>query len=286
MRRRVRLVASAACGIIAVMLAGAHADAARAQAREERAEVLERYGGEVTTLVVARRELARGDVVAEADVEEREWLSDLAPAGSIGSLDDVVGVRLTSPVASGAPITGLDFAKEEGSLDVPEGRVALSVRLGDRSGVAQDTAPGSRVLAYAATADGVRLISDDVQVLGMGSSASRVSDQAVTLAVLPADVTAVLGAGSDGTLRLAVPAHDVEARGGSVASAPTSVPALTTGEESAEAPVETTGVGTEATADSEASAEASASETGVADEPDEAGEAESDTGDEEAGGEL
>lgn len=282
MRRRVRLVASAACGVIAVMLACAHADAARAQAREERAEVLERYGGEVTTLVVARRELARGDVVAEADVEVREWLSDLAPAGSLGSLDDVVGVRLTSPVASGAPLTGLDFAKEEGSLEVPEGRVALSVRLGDRSGVAQDTAPGSRVLAYAATADGVRLISDDVQVLGMGSSGSRVSDQAVTLAVLPADVTAVLGAGSDGTLRLAVPAHDVEARDGSVASAPTSVPALTDEGPTTVDAVPAERVGTEA-AGSEAGL--AASDT---DEAGAAGDAEAATGadEEEAGGEL
>lgn len=282
MRRRVRLVASAACGVIAVMLACAHADAARAQAREERAEVLERYGGEVTTLVVARRELARGDVVAEADVEVREWLSDLAPAGSLGSLDDVVGVRLTSPVASGAPLTGLDFAKEEGSLEVPEGRVALSVRLGDRSGVAQDTAPGSRVLAYAATADGVRLISDDVQVLGMGSSGSRVSDQTVTLAVLPADVTAVLGAGSDGTLRLAVPAHDVEARDGSVASAPTSVPALTDEGPTTVDAVPAGSVGTEA-AGSEAGL--AASDT---DEAGAAGDAEAATGadEEEAGGEL
>lgn len=273
MRRRARLAASAACGIIAVLLAAAHADAARAQVREERAEVLERYGGEVTTLVVARHELARGDVVAEADVEEREWLADLAPSGSMTSLGDVVGSRLTSPVASGSPLTGLDFAKDEETLEVPEGRVALSVRLGDRSGMAQDAAAGTRVLAYAATADGVRLISDDVQVLGVGSSSSRASDQSVTLAVLPADVTTVLGAGSDGTLRLAVPAHDVDASE-SMTSAPTSVPSLAEGEADIGASARTGGgAGDDASTDDMDVGEADdgeardvAPETGVAEE--------------------
>ena len=107
MKRRVRLATSAACGVLAMLLAAAAADAARAEVRSERAEVLERYGGEVTQLVVARRELPAGSVLAESDLEMREWLADLAPAKAVTSLDDVVGVRLAASVSADSKFKSL-----------------------------------------------------------------------------------------------------------------------------------------------------------------------------------
>ncbi len=229
MRRRVRLATSAAFGALAALLAFAGTEAARAEVRSERAEVLERYGGEVTQLVVAKDELASGDVVSESDVEVREWLADLAPARAITSLDDVVGVRLTSSVSSGEVLTELDLAGAEGAIEVPEGRVAVSVKLGDKSGVASDTPAGSRVLAYESSGGDVDLISSDVVVLGgAGTSALGATERLITLAVDPACVTRVLSAGADGTLRLALPADDVEVDGDEgQAVAPTSVAAET-----------------------------------------------------------
>ena len=166
MKRRVRLATSAACGMLAMLLAAAAADSARAEVRSERAEVLERYGGEVTQLVVARRELPAGSVLAESDLEMREWLADLAPAKAVTSFDDVVGVRLAASVSAGEPLTELDVTAAEGAVEVPEGRVAVSVKIGDKSGVAADTPAGSRVLAYVSSASGVKLVSADVVVLG------------------------------------------------------------------------------------------------------------------------
>lgn len=227
MKRRARLATSAVFGALALVLAAAGAEAARSEVRSERAEVLERYGGEVTQLVVAKAELSAGDVLSEGDLEVREWLADLAPERAITSLDDVVGVRLTAGVCKGEPLTELDLATAEGAIEVPEGRVAISVKLGDKSGVASDTPAGSRVLAYEASAGGVELISSDVTVLGgSGASAYGATERLITLAVDPSCVTRVLAAGAEGSLRLALPADDVEVEGGDGATAaPTSVAA-------------------------------------------------------------
>lgn len=211
MRKRARIAASVACGAVAVALSVAYADAAKGEAEAARAEALARYGGEVTNLVVARSGLSAGDIVSQSDVEVREWLVDLAPTGALSSVDDVVGLRLTSAVAAGSPLSEVDFAGADGSLEVPDGRVAVSVHLNDKTGVTGPLAAGSRLLAYEVTAEGPSLISGDVTVVGTSSlSAVQVSSaDSLTIAVVPEDVTRVLAAGADGTLRLAVPAEGV-----------------------------------------------------------------------------
>ena len=214
MRGRARLATSAACGVMAVLLAMTHADSVRAETERERTEMLERYGGEVTTLVVAREGVASGEVVGEAAVEEREWLSALAPEGALTSADEAIGRKLTSPVAAGEPLNELDFLADGEAIEVPEGRVAVSVRLSDRSGLSADAAAGSRVLAYVAASGGVRLLTSDVVVLSAGRPVSSSAERTATLAVLPRDVKAVLTAGSEGTLRLVLPADDVSASEG------------------------------------------------------------------------
>ena len=143
MRRRARIATSAACGVAAALLAMGGVQSARADVQRERSELLERYGGEVASLVIARRELASGSVVSESDVEQRDWL---APEGAFTSVGDIVGSRLTSPVAKGAPLTRLSIASGEGDVEVPEGRVAVSVRAGERAGIPLDVASGARVL--------------------------------------------------------------------------------------------------------------------------------------------
>lgn len=242
MRRRVKFVLSAACGTLATLLALGHADAVRAQAESERSEMLERYGGEVTSLVVAREGLSQGDVVSESDVEVREWLAALAPEGAMTGLDDVVGKRLTSAVASGSPLSEVDFAGGTGAIQVPEGRVAVTVRLSEKTGVAADIAAGTRLLAYGVE-DGVpQLISSDALVLGRvgehgEASTAASSSRELTVAVAPEAVMQVLAASASGGLRLVVPAEDIEGDGARAVlsdaeanvegEAPSSVPAET-----------------------------------------------------------
>ena len=228
MRRRARIVTSAACGVAAALLAMGSVQSARADVQRERSELLERYGGEVASLVIARRELASGSVVSESDVEQRDWLADLAPEGAFTSVGDIVGSRLTSPVAKGAPLTRLSIASGEGDVEVPEGRVAVSVRAGERAGIPLDVASGARVLVY--EAGGVRLVCGDALVLG-GSSTRSSSDASLTLAVYPDEVSGVLTAAAAGALRVVLPADDVAVEPAAVdGGAPTSVAPETGGE--------------------------------------------------------
>lgn len=212
MRRRTRLAVSGICGVLAALMAVGYADAARAEVEAERAQVLERYGGEVASLVVAREGLKAGDVVAEGDVEVREWLADLAPEGALESLEEVVGLRLSSNVAAGTPLSEVCFAADEDALEVPEGMVAISVKPTDKMGVTADIAAGTRLLAYEVDKDGgTRLLSSEVSVLAAGTATAQGSSAGVlALACAPADVAHVLAASAAGTLRLVVPADDVD----------------------------------------------------------------------------
>lgn len=214
MRKHIRLITALACGLLAVLLAFAYGEQARAEVRAERSEVLERYGGEVTNLVVARRELASGEVISENNLEVQEWLADLAPEGAITDVSEVVGLRLSNSVAKGEPLNALDVASQEGALDIPDGRVAISVYVNDKTGLAQSVANGARVLCYRSVDDGLKAICSDAFILAngvSGTSSLSTSTGTICLAVLPTYVEDVLAASSDGSLRLALPGEGVAA---------------------------------------------------------------------------
>ena len=231
MRRRTRIATSAAFGVLAALLAAGGMESVRADAQRQRSELLERYGGEVASLVVARRELSAGTVVGEGDIEQRDWLSDLAPEGAFTSTSEVVGARLTSAVAKGAPLTEVDTAQTEGALEVPEGRVAVTVRLSDRAGAPAEVANGARVLVYEARDSSVQLLCDDaVALVASAGGTSAAGDRTLTLAVSPDDVASVLAASGAGSLRVALPADDVEGDASGGTAAPSSVAAQTDGD--------------------------------------------------------
>ena len=210
MNRRFRLVLSAACALLALLACLAYADSVRAEAARVRADAIARFGGEVANLVVATSPLEAGDVATERNVSVREWVADLAPVGAFTSLDDVIGRQVSVPVAEGAPLTELNFRDESALAEVPAGHVAVSVPVTDKLGISRGVTRGARVNAYEIAEGGPRLIATDVQVLSeLGQATGIVASQQVTIAVLPKDVTAVLGASASGDLRLVIPADDV-----------------------------------------------------------------------------
>ena len=135
MTRRVRLALAAAFSLLTLVLCLAYGQQVRADADRERAEALERYGGEVTKVVVAGQALEVGDVVSRQNVVERDWVSDLVPKGSYVSLDEVVGRQVTVPASEGSPVTQLNFREAATSADVPDGYVAASVPFGEKLGL-------------------------------------------------------------------------------------------------------------------------------------------------------
>ncbi len=210
MTKRFRIILSAACAAVALVGCLAYAHAVRSQAERVRVEAIERFGGEVASLVVADEALEAGDVVSEQNVSVRDWVSDLAPEGAVARLDEVIGRELTVPVAKGAPLAELNFRDASELADVPAGRVAVGIPVTDRLGISHGVTRGTHLSAYVVEDDAPRLIASDVEALSeLGATSGLSMAQQVTVAVLPKDVTAMLGAASSGDLRLVVPADDV-----------------------------------------------------------------------------
>ena len=211
MSTRFRIVLSLAFAVLGALSCLVYADSVRQEAERVRSDAIKRFGGEVTQLVIANQTLEVGEVVTELNVRMRDWVADLAPAGAITSIDDVIGREVRVPVAEGAPLTELAFRDESALSEVPSGHVAVSVPVTDRLGISRGVTRGARISAYAVGEGGPRLIATDIEVLSeLGSTTGIVASQQITIAVLPDDVSEVLGASASGDLRLVIPADDVE----------------------------------------------------------------------------
>ena len=211
MRRRFRLVVSGACALAAALVCGLYGQHVRDEAERVRTEALVRYGGEVVSLLVAPDGLEAGEVVDGRNVVERDWLADLAPEGAVVGIDSVIGEEVTVPAAAGAPLTNLNFRDSEDAIDVPSGRVALSIPVTEDLGLPSSAAEGTTLAAYEVTDSGVSLLAADLTVLRSPAERSSVGSRgAVTLAVSPGSVASVLASSAEGSLRLALPADDAE----------------------------------------------------------------------------
>lgn len=226
MTRRFRLLLSGSCALLSAVLCLAYGEHIREESERVRAEALERYGGEVVTLVVATEGIEAGESVSRSNASERDWLVDLAPENAVTGLDTVIGAEVSVPVAAGVPLTELNFRDATGAVEVPSDRVALSVPLDDDLGVPPGTEAGESLAAYETNERGVQLISSDVRVLSAPqSSAGPLSAGSITIAVAPDEVARLLAASDEGSLRLALPGEQALELVEEGQSAPTSVPA-------------------------------------------------------------
>ena len=226
MKRRMRLVVSGVCAAGAVVMCLLYGNHVESQAESIRAEAVARYGGEVTRLLVATKTLEAGDVISSANVTEKEWLSDLAPKGALTSFSDVAGKQVSVPVTQGAPLCELNFREDSAMAEVPSGYVALSVPLTDKLGLTSAVQVGTTLAAYRVADSKTSLMTSDVQVLLTPSNdgSSVLSKGTLCVAVRPADVTGLLSASSEGSLRLVIPADDIGDLSGSASGvAPTEV---------------------------------------------------------------
>ena len=231
MRRRFRLVLSGSCAVLAAMACLLYGEHTREEAERARAEALERYGGEVVSLVVATETIEAGGVIDRSNVAERDWVSDLAPADAVTGIDTVLGDEVSVPVSAGVPLTALNFRDAEDAVEVPADRMALSVPVSDDMGIASSMEVGATLAAYEVSDMGVRVLADDLQVLASPqSSGGPLSSGSVTVAVAPADVAQILAASGEGSLRLALPGEGALELTQEVPATPTEVTARETGE--------------------------------------------------------
>lgn len=207
MSRKVRLALSGACALLAVVCCLAYGQQTRSQAEHERAEAIARYGGEVTRVVVASRALEAGDVINWQNATEKDWVADLVPTGALTSLDDAMGRTVTEPAAAGAALCAVNFRDAEGSSEAPEGYVTVSLAASEKLGLPDTAKVGTRLAAYRVVDSTARLVTADLQVLAVSGETSALGARGtVCLAARANDVPELLVAGSEGSLRLVVPA--------------------------------------------------------------------------------
>ncbi len=207
MGRTKRLVLSIAIGVLAMAVAVLYGSSVRAEAERDRQEILAQYGGDLVEVCVASRDIAPGEVVDESCVRMEEWVANLLPAGAVRSYEDAIGMQATSSIPARAVICPAYFEREEGSIEVPAGKVAVSVPADDERAVGGAISPGDGVDVY--VSDGGiadRLCRASViDTSEQGESPGSGGIAWVTLAVDPENVSEVLAATATGSVSLVLP---------------------------------------------------------------------------------
>ena len=146
MRRKANLIAGAVCGALCVSSVLAYGAEVQSSFEKERAEVLERYGGEQVEVCVATKDIEVGDVLGSANTEKRLWLGELLPEDAVFRIEDMQGKPVSSPIYQGEVITERRFEESEHvALQVPDGLCAVSVPAKSVSAVGGSIEAGSYV---------------------------------------------------------------------------------------------------------------------------------------------
>ena len=208
MKRGKRLALSALCGIAAAAVALTAIGGVRAEAARAEQEALERFGGDLTAVCVATRTIGPSEEIDEGNVEVVEWVSSMLPTDAITSLQDAAGKVTTSRIPQGAPLSSAYFERTDSAVEVPRGKVAVSIASDAEHAVGGALARGDLVDVYVSK-DGVadRLVS--AEVLDTSALADGGKMNWVTLAVEPSAMQELLAATALGTVWLAVPGADV-----------------------------------------------------------------------------
>ena len=154
-------------------------------------------GQNTAGVVVASRAVERGNVLTAADVRLVP-ATEPRPEGAFGSVEEVLGRTVTKAYAANDALTatGLAATKGTGGLVIPKGMRAISIRVGDSTGLVPYLRAGNRIDVQSIQMQGsgeavVRTMLSNVEVLNVHAD----------LSPQPAPATVV---------NLLVPARDVE----------------------------------------------------------------------------
>lgn len=213
MSLRARVILALACAVLAAVLMAGYAARVRSEAAEQRKSALERYGGDTVSVYVASREIVRGEVFSDRNVEAADWLVDLLPEGAVVDKDDLLGATAAATIAKNTPISTANLSVQGATVDVPEGLVAVSVPCSNESAVGGGLSVGSVVDVYVVGSQGARLQCQGIQVLQTNASTSAANLSWVTLAIDPSEVESLIAAANTQKLYFALPSdEEVERR--------------------------------------------------------------------------
>ena len=205
---------SVACGVACALCVAGFMASVQGEADAARAEALARYGGEQVEVCVATRDIAAGERVDLSAVELRLWVADLLPDEPIRESSEVVGKTATSSIVKGEVVTRKRFENDRDSLEVPEGKAAVSVPAKAVRAVGGAIRPNMSVDVYSTGGSTTTVLARDVLVLdtSVGESGSLMSSDTgwITLAVDPERVEEIVAASNKTDLYFVLPGQRVE----------------------------------------------------------------------------
>lgn len=177
MKLGLRLALSVTAGVVGALLMGAFAVSLSARSTHERNEAMREYGGRLTRVLVAKRDIKAGSRITAGSYERRSWVSELLPRGAVEHASELKDAKASDAIYAGEPITKSRLSRgDTGELEVPAGLVAVSIPVQTEVAVGGAIHRGDRVsvVVYDGTNGATRLV-DDVLVLAT-SADSTVSD--------------------------------------------------------------------------------------------------------------
>lgn len=170
---------------------------------------------EITSIVVAAREIPYGKVIEDIHLRKAQWPSDLIPAESIQDTSLVVGKISNQKILEGEPVYSRRVVDRINgstlSAMIGPNKRAITVRVNDVIGVAGFLLPGNRVDVLATRVVKGRAITktalENLKVLALDQTANQDGDQpvvvrAVTLEANLAESIELVRATEEGSVQL------------------------------------------------------------------------------------
>lgn len=208
------LIGGIICGIICALCVFGYTYLVYQDADSARVEAMERYGGEQVEVLVATRDIYPGETLDSSNTEIKLWVSNLLPEGCITKSEDGWGKQVASFVIKGEAISSRRFESETSDIDIPAGKVAITVPAEDVQAVGGALSAGNVVDVYATGVE-TACLGQDILVLATNASStsdtqSKASISWVTIAVDPDKVQEYVAASQELQIYFVLPA-DVEA---------------------------------------------------------------------------
>lgn len=177
-----------------------------------RAEAIQKYGGELTSILVATKQIEPGETLSSSNTQVKSWISDLIPEGAITNPESVMGRTVSSVIGVGMPVVSLHLRSVASQISIPENLVGLTISHGEKYGLAERLSAGTKLAAYEVTDSLITCIASDIAVLSDDTEGTLYTSSSVTLGLTPEQVPAVLSAYARGTLRFTLPGSKINAQ--------------------------------------------------------------------------
>ena len=212
MTKKIRILISVLSALLASFCFFAYVQSVRAEAEKSRAEAIRKYGGELTSILVATKQIEPGDTLSSSNTQVKSWISDLIPEGAITNPESVMGRTVSSVIGVGMPVVSLHLRSVASQITIPENLIGLTISHGEKYGLAERLSAGTKLAAYEVTDSLITCIASDISVLSDDTEGTLYTSSSVTLGLTPEQVPAVLSAYARGTLRFTLPGSKINAQ--------------------------------------------------------------------------